>query len=1263
MAMHLSQKRSDTSAPQTSAPSQNYSRPFVVPTQTQEEAVQATPEPGVSLLNNRYQVSATPKYQSGWIARAQAASQARSLGIQAKLTIGQPNDKYEQEADSVAEQVMSMPDTKAVQREEMPGEEEEVQTKSLGGSIQRDGMPEEEEEIQTKPLSATITSLVQREAMPEEEEEIQAKSLGGSIQREAVAEEEEEPIQAKLIQREAMGEEEEEIQAKRSSGGGVEAGGDFESRLGSSKSGGSPLPEDVRSFMEPRFGADFSGVRVHTGSESVQMNKELQAQAFAHGSDVYYGAGKAPGNDALTAHELTHVVQQTQNQLERFDTRQRSGKDQPLIINRQPSKTSGLHLLSSGLFSMIQCKKENEKALGDIQGLAMFDLLPRLHTLTSDVRTDEEAGRFVGGPRLLTAIHAVKYKAEGKVWSKFIGDYHNELVSLKYEDQISDVMKFLGANDKDIKVFVDKYVKAIAVGWAGVKTGPNAQAVKVGGKGQKVGEKDDGIRRIPLQIDSSKQAIVLFPAKLNPTASIDVLLHLHGHNVGHTGDSLDSVRDIQKDQIEQQLLASGHNQMVTILPQGSNTSVFQGVNTTTYVGSVFTALNNLDVWGKDINGNPILVKAEGHRVILSAHSGGGAHLSSLLEQSGKPTNPGGLEELFLFDSINAMAIPKKNLDGSIAKDEKGKPISSGIPDVNGSTELKRIRAFVEHQLNLELEKLDKLKSIKDQLDFLEKSGFRVRGYHTPGWYAQIYAPLVQDINDWFKKGVTKKLPSLDQKVIDRWANNYIIQPVNAVSKVGPVGKGHQGHDYIVGQGIPASSKDYDPAKGGALQDALSSIQPKLAVDTFQSLVQRQGASAGGGVTDAQQWDNDWNTHTGQQHYFAGADRPAGTPRHRYDVLCPLYKAHGIPRPMVYMATSITTAKFYNFSTPAHANLAAALATAESTLKTKGYTTAPVRSLWALNPRTTSAGGWSNHADGKAVDIDPNDNPHLIEQKERKIITLVTGTDMEKGGQGYDVMKGASDGFKSDYNAAGLNRRITELTAAEKGKEMGRDAAKSERDALKGQRDTLQTERNRLNQQLKTIPTGKKATPDDLAKAAALKADIQQKGADFKQVQTNIKQKDADLKKEESELKSATQDRKTLQTQLTTYQATEKAIADLESSVKSLPSEITAIEAQINQSKQDEQDAKAKKDFQGITAHQKLQAKFQQSLKQKKFALKNQQGQLDAQKKRRDADPLRNYAKSGFLNLPKDLVEAMTGAGLKWGGDWKGAKDFMHFELP
>jgi hypothetical protein len=93
--------------------------------------------------------------------------------------------------------------------------------------------------------------------------------------------------------------------------GGSEVSGDLESRLNASKGGGSALAPEVRAFMEPRFGADFSAVRVHTGGESVQMNRELRAQAFTHGSDVFFGAGKSPGNNELTAHELTHVVQQT----------------------------------------------------------------------------------------------------------------------------------------------------------------------------------------------------------------------------------------------------------------------------------------------------------------------------------------------------------------------------------------------------------------------------------------------------------------------------------------------------------------------------------------------------------------------------------------------------------------------------------------------------------------------------------------------------------------------------------------------------------------------------------------------------------------------------------------------------------------------------------------------------------------------------------------------------------------------------------------
>jgi hypothetical protein len=94
-------------------------------------------------------------------------------------------------------------------------------------------------------------------------------------------------------------------------GEGTQAIGNLESRLNASKGGGSALAPEVRAFMEPRFGSDFTSVRVHTGGEAVQMNQELGAQAFTHGSDIYFGPGKSPGNNELTAHELTHVVQQT----------------------------------------------------------------------------------------------------------------------------------------------------------------------------------------------------------------------------------------------------------------------------------------------------------------------------------------------------------------------------------------------------------------------------------------------------------------------------------------------------------------------------------------------------------------------------------------------------------------------------------------------------------------------------------------------------------------------------------------------------------------------------------------------------------------------------------------------------------------------------------------------------------------------------------------------------------------------------------------
>jgi uncharacterized protein DUF4157 len=78
--------------------------------------------------------------------------------------------------------------------------------------------------------------------------------------------------------------------------------------------GGQPLPNSIRAFMEPRFGRDFSGVRMHTDSRAAGAAEGFAAQAFTHGQDIYFGSGSyqpgTPQAQWLIAHELAHVAQQ-----------------------------------------------------------------------------------------------------------------------------------------------------------------------------------------------------------------------------------------------------------------------------------------------------------------------------------------------------------------------------------------------------------------------------------------------------------------------------------------------------------------------------------------------------------------------------------------------------------------------------------------------------------------------------------------------------------------------------------------------------------------------------------------------------------------------------------------------------------------------------------------------------------------------------------------------------------------------------------------
>ncbi|HEX2642154.1 MAG TPA: DUF4157 domain-containing protein, partial [Thermoanaerobaculia bacterium] len=95
---------------------------------------------------------------------------------------------------------------------------------------------------------------------------------------------------------------------------GGEVSDEIESGIQAARGGGQPLDSTARGHLEPAFGADFGGVRIHTGSQADQLNRGLSARAFTTGSDIFFRQGEYnPGSSSgreLLAHELTHVVQQ-----------------------------------------------------------------------------------------------------------------------------------------------------------------------------------------------------------------------------------------------------------------------------------------------------------------------------------------------------------------------------------------------------------------------------------------------------------------------------------------------------------------------------------------------------------------------------------------------------------------------------------------------------------------------------------------------------------------------------------------------------------------------------------------------------------------------------------------------------------------------------------------------------------------------------------------------------------------------------------------
>ncbi|WP_317932305.1 DUF4157 domain-containing protein [Halioxenophilus sp. WMMB6] len=273
----------------------------------------------------------TAKLRSPYIARfgtAQPAPEQEKMARQAASEEPEAIKKKAQEEEPKVQAKAMHEEEPKVQAKAINEEEPRVQAKAMNDEeprVQAKAMHEEEHKVQAKP-------------MQEEEHKVQAKPINEEepmVQRQPEQEEEE------TLQRKAVTEEQEPVQRKAE--GNPDVASNVSANIRSSMSSGQPLPLSVRQFMEPRFNADFSNVRVHTDDNAAGLNRQVNAKAFAVNNHVFFGKGQyQPDSDQgkeLIAHELTHTIQQG-------GAVQRAAEEEPPPVQRvaaaEPSQAPSL---------------------------------------------------------------------------------------------------------------------------------------------------------------------------------------------------------------------------------------------------------------------------------------------------------------------------------------------------------------------------------------------------------------------------------------------------------------------------------------------------------------------------------------------------------------------------------------------------------------------------------------------------------------------------------------------------------------------------------------------------------------------------------------------------------------------------------------------------------------------------------------------------------------------------------------------------------
>ena len=190
------------------------------------------------------------------------------------------------------------------------------------------------------------------------------------------------------MQRQVGDEEEEELlQGKPASDRTPQVTPGVASTIATLRGGGQPLSVSARAFFEPRFDADFSQVRIHSGARAADLAKAVNAEAFTVGRDVVFpddmDAHATFSGRRLLAHELTHVVQQGATgafSLQRKRAKGGAGGSADLAASGGPRETD-------------DAKEREVEDAALIASLMVLDPV-RVHLSDADLQRIVDAGQF-----------------------------------------------------------------------------------------------------------------------------------------------------------------------------------------------------------------------------------------------------------------------------------------------------------------------------------------------------------------------------------------------------------------------------------------------------------------------------------------------------------------------------------------------------------------------------------------------------------------------------------------------------------------------------------------------------------------------------------------------------------------------------------------------------------------------------------------------------------------------------------------------------